>query len=359
MVFLFIFCQIVFCSVDENELTETIIISDRQQYSDNELLGLEKIYSISIDNLDESYISNASWLQIDNDRNLYVLDHYEAKIYVYDENGNFIKSFGRPGQGPNELERPLIFFINNSQLYIYESAKGIKIWDFDGKYIDYIIQQGSFNFATPVPIDDFLLIINYGRKDERGRMISEIAKYTKDFKLINHIVSIAVDQKKDPGFIPGLISFNNKNQFYWPQERNKYIINKYDFDGNVLLSFGRKYERKPYSDNYRSWYAERNASLIERGLRPKLPTYPPIVRYIITDDKGYIWVALGEWYYDSEGLFQLNVTFDIFDENANFLYTFEHEEIGQSTIIKDGRLYSLPTNINDTTIDVYKITYNY
>lgn len=43
-------------------------------------------------------------LTFDSDNNIYVSDSYELVIKIYDERGNFIKSFGREGSGPGEFQ---------------------------------------------------------------------------------------------------------------------------------------------------------------------------------------------------------------------------------------------------------------
>ena len=44
----------------------------------------------------------------------------------------------------------------------------------------------------------------------------------------------------------------------------------------------------------------------------EIPSYPPVVRYIFTDNYDHVWVIVGEWYIDdSEGERKINTTVEI------------------------------------------------
>jgi len=96
-------------------------------------------------------------MDVDSDTNLYVLDFYESTITVFDKNGKYLRTMGRQGQGPNELEQPLCISIYDDKISIYEKFKGIKIWDLNGKYIDFILDNRK-NISICKAINNFYLL---------------------------------------------------------------------------------------------------------------------------------------------------------------------------------------------------------
>ncbi len=93
---------------------------------------------------------NPSDLAVSESGELYVVDNYASTITVLDENGNFLRTIGRPGQGPGEFEHPLrIELAERDALYVMQGGRITKI-DTRGAFLDL--------FHLFLPIDDFTVI---------------------------------------------------------------------------------------------------------------------------------------------------------------------------------------------------------
>ena len=341
----------------ERESKVQFIHNDAPKYTGTEFITLEELHSIDVNVFDEYYIYEVRDMDVDSDTNLYVLDLYESTITVFDKNGKYLRAMGRKGQGPNELESPISISIYDDKISIYENRKGIKIWDLNGKYIDFLLKGGG-NIHTCRTINNFYLITE--KKYLKKNIFDETAcldKYSKDLKLINNIATIEHNRRDQSWFIPTIfIAINSKQHIYFPEKANEYKINKYDLDGNLLLSFGRDYKRIPFSKLIRDREQKRRSQLRPPDNKVPLSKYPPVVRYIVIDDKDYVWVVVGECTIDSQGTITLTSTIDIFNEHGEFLYTFKSPYLGHISFIKNGRLYSTPME-DDLNIHVFKIHY--
>ena len=90
----------------------------------------------------ENFFIKITGLCCDDEGNLYVADSGWNKIFKFDPNGKFIKSFGREGQGPGEFIaqrniNPLaISFGNDRKVYVNDPGnRRISVFSKDGKFI--------------------------------------------------------------------------------------------------------------------------------------------------------------------------------------------------------------------------------
>lgn len=112
-------------------------------------LELKPIYSISSGEIiDDSsrYLTNIHELVSDKEQNIYLLDKNRASVKKYNKNGDFIKAFGRRGDGPGEIFRPSSMALYKDTIYIndLDSRKVVK-YDTDGNFI------GNNHFGANVP----------------------------------------------------------------------------------------------------------------------------------------------------------------------------------------------------------------
>ena len=352
---------IIFACSQENNIK----IQKLPKYADSEFITLEELFRIDTNEFKEYYIYRVRAMDVDSDTNLYILDYYESTVTVFDESGKLLRAMGGKGQGPNELDQPYNLSISDEKMYIYLNGQGMKILDLKGKYIDFIRQRKGKKGIFRV----YKVLNNFYIWAEMNPFISDkgytysINKYAHDFELINNIIAIVSSSKEYPRFRPSdFIAINSKQHIYFPEKADEYKINKYDLNGNLLLSFGRKYKSIPYSKQVRD-YENKRRSTLSREIKSEFPKYPPVVRYILIDDHDYVWVVVGECFSDCSGSlsinsFQIISTIDIFNEDGEFLYTFESPYFGTGSFIKNGRLYSVPTE-DDLNIRVFKIHYNY
>jgi streptogramin lyase len=90
-------------------------------------------------------VTDMAW---DAEGNTYISDGYiNSRVAKYDKNGNFLKSFGEPGDGPGQLNTPHSIAIDNAgQVYVADRGnRRIQVFDGDGKFLRQIV------IDVPVP----------------------------------------------------------------------------------------------------------------------------------------------------------------------------------------------------------------
>ncbi len=95
-------------------------------------LNLQKIWEV--DRAGEAVFLQPDMLQAANDRTLYVHDGMNRLNYIFDRDGRFVKSFGRKGQGPGEIQDQKSFFQVGQTVVVVDTAK-LHYFSKDGEYL--------------------------------------------------------------------------------------------------------------------------------------------------------------------------------------------------------------------------------
>jgi hypothetical protein len=361
-----ILISIIFVSCNSNNDRILKVRNSSPKFSDKKYVDLEKLYRIDVTQISlfskESSSDFEQVIDFDKNNNMYILDPYESTISVFNENGEFVKTFGRKGQGANEFLRPNRLIIKKDKIYVFEGFQGYKIVNLEGEYISKHIVYIENPLKLKVIGDSFYLL-----KGKTDRTFTEL-------KLILTIEDDNFSENKEifkyrypPGLGGPNYDFNwanwllisNNGEFYFPEDNlSKYSLIKYNKEGKPELIFGRKYNIKEYSKEAKDRFYSIYEKQIKRG-DMKFPQSPPVVGNMLKDNKKNIWVISGETYEDNRNPDYEN-TIDIFNENGEWLYSFKSKLISRSCFYHDGRIYRvLPINLDtyDQYIDVYKIKY--
>lgn len=129
----------------------------------------DKIETIKLETNDSCLISEFDqFAYIDN--TLYIADDLEQTIYMFDNNGKFLKRIGKKGQGPGEYSRMGKFQVKGDHLYILDEMNGARICVYDipsGKGT-YLYPNGDYQFEDFHIVGDDMYLICNNRKSERG-----------------------------------------------------------------------------------------------------------------------------------------------------------------------------------------------
>ena len=87
---------------------------------------------------DYYFPKGTSGLAVDDDGNLFVSDWTNARVQMYDQNGKFVRTIGRKGQGPGEFRYPGRLQIDGSGRLCVFDMRAIQIFDKAGRFVEKI-----------------------------------------------------------------------------------------------------------------------------------------------------------------------------------------------------------------------------
>lgn len=79
-------------------------------------------------------------LVVDDTGSIYVLDTESAHVKVFDASGRYLRTIGRKGQGPGELEFPLTLSLNRTtgELAVHQSTRRMTYFKTDGAFLRHL-----------------------------------------------------------------------------------------------------------------------------------------------------------------------------------------------------------------------------
>jgi len=330
------------CTASEPSYTEEIIEGVRHIHNlkplwgDEQRIRLEFVRKIGeLNTSDERYQFHFPIdLDIDQDRNYYIVDSGNFRVVKYDREGNYILSFGNEGQGPGEFTTPWSIRVDKSGKIVIGDfiANKVHIFNSEGKFIDQKKFERSPRFV--LPIDNGYVLTHV-----RGRLTPEddptksplIRIYNSERKIITEI-------GKHTKFEDTRIqSYGNDIQSSVDNEGNIYVtfllqnrIEKYDKNGNLLLKISRKLPYEESSEYKTRFYKDENGETKEVHSR-----FVSVNNFanggIWVDNKNRIWTGTlirqinpGESSKDSAGDDPVMV-FEVYNENWVLLGRIPHE----------------------------------
>ncbi|MCK5146296.1 NHL repeat-containing protein [bacterium] len=232
----------------------------------------------SMDDEDENYMFYIPFSITGNDSAIYVLDTGNHRVQQFDKDYNFIRSFGRRGQGPAEFLTPNEIMINPEGDVIVNNSgnQRLEFFSLEGEYLQSIRCPSNLFYCNYLSSSE-LIIRN--RKAEninyfKNRTVPLLFKLDEDMQKIQEIGSITYDEKYEKYSGAYRFSFtidNNDNIYVTFLFQNR--IEKYDKNGKFIFRMDR-----PVSKKFPAKY--RNKVL-----------WTPGSKGIAIDNKGRIWAA--------------------------------------------------------------------
>lgn len=122
-------------------------------------------------------------LAVTGDGRVYAADDSLARIMVYGPGGDFLFTFGRPGEGPGEINwpwgRPRLGFLDG-RLFIFHKRERIGFWTLEGEFLEERTQE-RLDFPAEAPMVNVgpgELLSFHSTREGRGRVEWRVGRYT-------------------------------------------------------------------------------------------------------------------------------------------------------------------------------------
>jgi len=198
---------------------------------------LEEVLSIGDVEDENCFFYKGFDFDIDQSGNIYILDYGKIRIQKFDQNGKFLKTIGRQGQGPGEFMSPSSLDISDSgDFYLKDSNSILKILGKDGQFKSQKILPYNFNSLKQIGNFELLLIINEldFRERENVYKLTQInIKGKKIFEYINVRHKSMVGDGSEKIFIyfpeidPAIYYDISKNGYIYCGINTEYTIYKF------------------------------------------------------------------------------------------------------------------------------------
>jgi hypothetical protein len=300
-----------------------VVINHKAPYPDlkGPAMKLEKLFQIDTEKpeIRDLGIPDIFGFDVDSRGRIIVLRQINGEgdfVYVFDDQGRFVKSFGRKGQGPGELENPHHLALDGQdRIMIFDGGRErVSRYDKDGGFL------GPFTMNDIVRMTagpgDNLITKSTTMKQESGKAVfsSSLKRLSADFRELGVVDSLKVEM--NPGeFIaeePVLCWSASKDRLFVTCEGRGYEIRVYDNDGKLARIIRKEYQPVPVTAAYRAKILKPVPAQMQKLMR--FPEFHPPLKSLTADEDGRLLVVTFDEG-DKPGEFQ----FDIFDESGVFV----------------------------------------
>ena len=304
---------------------------------------------------DEIFIRNISGIAVDDDGRLFMADSQEAKIHVYNKNGEYLKSMGRRGEGPGEFTATFNPRLQNDKLYVLDTQQQ-RVSVFDALNYQFIrnipLGGGSMDISGfPVgfePLSDNRILATYNSMVRDGDRFIR----TPMLKIMDaHGEELASDiVELTPGEMFMIQSETSIQIMSLPFMRQSHRV--LDGNENLLWGYTGRVHLKFVSldgEYLRSIYYSRSnpplnrsamlANFEDEGVRESvraldIPETRPAFQAFRVDDENRIWITL---FTEDENENEIWVL----DESGEKLAEFRRSASNSLQLVKDNYAYFL------------------
>jgi hypothetical protein len=289
---------------------------------------------------DESYMfSELRSVQVDDQENIYVLDWKDISIKIFDKTGKHLRTFGKKGQGPGEIQTPTRMLLTpGGKLAILDSGnRRIAFYSLTGECLKEI-PTAKWSLIR-MSVDSRSYIYGDSFAFGKDRLLEKLLKFGSEFDLVSTVHEVSAELRP-PRVNPlperFIYSVMKGDNFVWGIT-TKYELQIVNPQGEPVRRVVKDYDPVRISEKDKEKMIRENYG--EKGAPPDIalewPTnYPPMYSLLI-DDQDRIIVRTNAT--DARG----NSRYDVFGPDGVCCLAFTLTEREIPMVVKKDKMYCL------------------
>lgn len=322
----------------------TVVKNPKEPIYTEPVIELQEDLTVSGDEeIEEQMFQNIVTLGVNERGDMYILDEQAGNIKVFAQNGSFLKTIGKKGQGPGEFGMPISLAITPRQNIIVNDMGHRKILFFDreGNLLKHLSIADKFLFFGPMVTSAGDLIASHTIPQDSP--VTELKKFNQELEPSLTFTSIPVD--KPPAvniFVARSLSslrwaLTDNDEIIWGDIKNpEYELFVHNQEGTLIKKITRNYDPLPITAQDKDNLMEETfgQSQMRDQWDVRFPdNYPPYMGFSF-DDRGHIFV----WRYEKQQDEQGGLV-DIFDSEGRYIAQTRLKL--NPLIFKKGHMYTI------------------
>lgn len=337
----------------EKEDGVTVIKNPKEPMSGADVFVLEEELSIGEKEGREEYMfSEVQSIAVDNEERIYILDFKGNNVKIFNKNGDFIKKFGRGGQGPGEFYLPMSMIVSQDEIVV-QNFNSFSFFSPDGEFHRSLPMAKERLGPSSIDSEGNFVGLVIVREEDNPRY--ELKKFDRELNPLHSLGSSPLPNSRHDGFNPFFpvlrYSLINGNQVVCGYMK-EYELRIFDAQGNPIKKISKEYvplEVTQEDVEERLKGEELPASLKETMSVPKF--HCPF-RWIGADEEGRIFVMTWERAKDGQGYY-----YDVFDQEGKYIVKIPLR--ARPDVFKKGKLYAVEEDEEGYPhVKRFKITWN-
>jgi hypothetical protein len=320
----------------EEENGITVVKNPEAPLYSEDLFSMEEELTIGeAEGREEYMFQQIITIAVNDAEDIYVMDYQAKHFKVFDKHGQYIKTVGRPGQGPGEFQGPRSILCTNQKEIVVSDMNRMAYFTLEGEFIK--SARVAAAMIVTVDIDSSGNFLCFDIDMNKG--VYELKKFDPD---LNYLFSYGTSplpgatQRGGKGrelFLPVLRwDVINGDQIVCGYAKEGYKIKIFDGSGNLIKRIERDYTplevtQREVDERIADYPPERKENLY-------ISKYFPPFYTVFSDDEGRIYVWTYERTPDWEGFY-----YDIFDAEGKYIFKVPFKT--SPRVIKKNKFYTI------------------
>jgi hypothetical protein len=270
-------------------------------------------------------------IAVDDSGRIFISDYRAAQVKVFDDEGEYLYTIGKPGQGPDEFSRPSRIDITNENLLAVEDmgSRAIKFFTLDGKYVK-SFSTATIRMFSGTRFSQKGYILGMATDIDPNNPVYELRKFDENFQFQKIIRACPTPSpgRLDPFFPVFYFQIDRDDNIVYGFPET-YEIQKLDSEGNILRRILKDFNPVEISEEEK----EEAKKEIPEGIGVKFQKHYPPFRLFTVDEEGRVIVQAREGF---EG--RVRYVYDVFDPEGRYIARFHLE--AEPRLWKNGKMYA-------------------
>jgi hypothetical protein len=341
----------------------TVIKNPKQPMYKEEVCTIKEDLSIGKAEGQEEYMFGyIPGLAVDDNGDIYVADVQAMQIRVFDQDGKFLRTIGRKGQGPGEFTGiQSIQITPNKELMLYDNVQHRLVYfSLAGQFIRSkhfsvsVGTMGRLNPHSPLYCDsreNYYIVTGIMEFPKASKAHQEILKIGGDLKFMT-LVRTADHDPMGPFNVFGIAELYCQlmaKDYVLAGSSKDYELQIFDPQGKVIKKISRDYDPVPVSE------VEKNEERKKRNsvTRWEFPRDHFPMSFLAADEEGRIFVRTWEKPAKGTGYF-----FDVYDPEGKYITRIPLSF--SPRVLKKGNLYAIEADeAGFQYVKRYKLTWKF
>jgi hypothetical protein len=302
-------------------------------------------------------------IQIDSKGNIYLLSHRGEKhfFYKFTDKGQFVKSFGPKGQGPGEMEFPLVpQMLSQDRLALTDVLKKRMVFNSGGEVVTETRIDPNFVIVNPMENGNSVIFWKAGAEDATDRHFSEkVSLFGPDGEEIQEIDVLLI--AREVNFLDPVFAWHiSRDKIYQINEQRGYEILVYDNDGSLIRKIQKQYDPVSLTSGMKESLLmgiPENSPLRDPEV---IPDHLPPIHTLFSDEEGRLYAVTfergekrGEYWCDvfnADGVFFARISLPV---------QFSRDPFPIHALVKNQHLYCIGEKENGyQQLKVFRMIWN-
>jgi hypothetical protein len=322
---------------------------------DSDVFRLEEELCIGESSSDDYMFSEIVGIAVDGLSNIFVLDFKEANVKVFNDEGYYIRTTSKKGEGPGELSMPYTISITSGNELMIQDVmnRRLSFFSFEGEFLKHIpTAKVNLGRCCLDPEGHIIGIIFGGDENQIQYNVKEL---DPDCQVLKTFISTPPLKRGlvRPFVARPIFTFSSKFDiiFAYPDD---YVIHIFDNDGNEIRRIHKEYKPVTVFQEHIDEMKETFKKLPD-NMKLEMASHYPAFLHLSIDEEGRIFVNTFE-NLDLEN--EIAPIFEVFDHDGRYIAKIEIP--AQPVVWKGGKLYTIEEDEEGfQVVKKYKVTWHY